>query len=287
MRYPKKSLMKVSQRLISRVLEPVINSLKEEIRQANTPYLELTGNNPLLAHGRRYFSQNDEDGILLEILRRLTITEPSSFCEFGVGDGTENNTIILLAMKWCGIWVGEEGLAFECPMSGSRLAFLQRWITRDNAAVLAREGLKRLGAKVSDVRVISVDLDGNDGSIVRALLTTGIEPDVFIVEYNAKFPPCVEFEMPYREKHVWKGDDFYGVSLLSWVQIFRSAGYTLVACNECGVNAFFVKSAHMDKFADVPTKIDELYRMYRSSSFFRCPVRFQTSPQIVRHLAIA
>src|SRR5262249_11524755 len=112
-----------SQKLIARLVEPIIKSLKEEIRKSSTPYLELTGKNPLMAHGRRYFSQNDEDGILLEILRRLSITEPSSFCEFGVGNGTENNTIILLAMKWRGIWVGEEDLAFECPISGSRLAF--------------------------------------------------------------------------------------------------------------------------------------------------------------------
>jgi hypothetical protein len=56
--------------------------------------------------GRRHFSQNDEDGILLEILRRLDIVDARSFIEFGVGDGTENNTIILLAKKWSGAWVG-------------------------------------------------------------------------------------------------------------------------------------------------------------------------------------
>lgn len=285
MRYVGGWLIRASQRLINLLFEPIAKSLKEEIRKANTPYLELTGKNPLLAHGRRYFSQNDEDGILLEILRRLAITEPSSFCEFGIGHGTENNTIILLAMKWRGVWVGDEDLAFECDKGSSRLVFLKKWITRDNAAALAQEGLQRLGARLSDVRVFSVDLDGNDGSVVRALLTAGFAPDVFIVEYNAKIPPSVEFEMPYNEKYLWRGDDFYGVSLLSWVQIFRSADYRLVACNECGVNAFFVRTAHMDKFLDVPAEIDELYRMYRSSSSFRCPVRFPTSPQIVRHLA--
>ena len=60
------------------------------------------------------------------------------------------------------------------------------------------EGLRKLGADVGDVRVVSVDLDGNDGSIVRTLLAAGFAPDVFIVEYNAKIPPNVEFEMPYN-----------------------------------------------------------------------------------------
>lgn len=289
MRHLRRSLIsRALQRAVDQLLEPIVKSLKEEIRKSNTPHLEITGNNPVLANGRRYFSQNDEDGILLEILQRLCITEPSVFCEFGVGDGTENNTIILLSMKWRGIWIGEEDLAFECSEKTSRLAFLQRWITRDNAAASGVEGLRKLGADVGDVRVVSVDLDGNDGSIVRTLLAAGFAPDVFIVEYNAKIPPNVEFEMPYNENYVWNGeDDFYGVSLLSWVQMFQPAQYTLVACNESGVNAFFVKTSDISEFQDVPTKIEELYRTYRSSSIFRCPNRFRTSPQTVHHLATA
>src|ERR1700730_90773 len=68
--------------------------------------------NPLLKHGGRVYSQNDEDGITFEILRRLGIAR-GVFAEFGVGNGVENNTLSLAAAGWSGIWIGGEGLAFD------------------------------------------------------------------------------------------------------------------------------------------------------------------------------
>jgi hypothetical protein len=252
--------------------------MQQELRRIRLELRELPSN-PLLAHGQRHFSQNDEDGILLEILRRIGIVEPSAFVEFGVGDGTQNNTIILLALGWRGVWVGGENLTFA---TGARLSFLQHWITKDNAGTLAQEGLAALGLTAQDVRVTSVDLDGNDGPIVRDLLSNGLAPDVFIVEYNAKFPPKIEFEMPYDEKFVWQGDDYFGVSLQRWVRIFSSAGYALVACSETGVNAFFVKTAHMAKFTDIPTDVEQLYMTGDYGQYPR--TGHPTSPRTVRYL---
>lgn len=68
--------------------------------------------------------------------------------------------------------------------------------SKKNAAALVDEGRAAQRINLQDIRVAVVDLDGHDGRIVRALLTGGLAPDVFIVEYNASFPPGVEFEMP-------------------------------------------------------------------------------------------
>jgi len=256
--------------------------LRWELERANLPDREVAIANPLTAYGRRFFSQNDEDGILLEILRRLEISGSSVFLELGVGVGTECNTIILLALGWRGVWVGGEMLSFDLPRE-SRLHFLHRWITRENAAQLAREGLAALNSQVGDVRVACVDIDGNDGPIVRALLAGGILPDVFVVEYNAKFPPGFEFVMPYDEEFVWEGDDYQGVSLQSWIGIFASMQYSLVACNENGTNAFFVKTDFMHHFADVPKNIDQIYRIGHYGLYEQSGHR--TSPRTVHHLA--
>lgn len=144
---------------------------------------------------------------------------------------------------------------------------------------MAQEGLAAIGANLQDVRLASVDLDGNDGHVVRALLAGGLAPDIFILEYNPKFPPSVEFEMPYDADHRWRGGDYFGVSLLKWTKILSPVGYTLIACNENGVNAFFVKTRHMGRFADISTKIEELYRC----GFNQNP----TSPRTVQHLVTA
>ena len=49
----------------------------------------------------------------------------------GVGDGTENNTLILLSLGWKGFWVGGSDLAFETS-SSKKLKFYKNWITVEN-----------------------------------------------------------------------------------------------------------------------------------------------------------
>ncbi len=278
----KQWLIKQMQKLAEKALAPTLLSMRHDLARLALPAKERELNNPVLANGRRYFSQNDEDGILLEILDRIDLKEPSTFLEFGVEGGTECNTIILLALGWRGIWAGGEPLAFE---AAGRLRFVQRWITKDNAAAIATQGLAPFNQSLRDVRVASVDLDGNDAAIVRTLLAQGLAPDVFIVEYNAKFPPPIEYEMPYDETYVWQGGDYAGVSLQRWATIFAAAEYTLITCNENGINAFFVKNDHLNRFTDVPRRIENIFRIgyghyYRISGH-------ATRPETVRYLATA
>ena len=48
-----------------------------------------------------------------------------------------------------------------------------------------------------------------------------IFPKVFIVEYNAKFFPPIEFIIDYDENHKWTGDDYFGASLTSLEKLFK------------------------------------------------------------------
>jgi hypothetical protein len=211
--------------------------------------------NPLLKRGAKFFSQNDEDGILLEICRRLGLTT-GMFVEIGVGNGLENNSLILLLHGWKGVWLGGEDLAFQVPRNGP-LVFRQAWITRENCCALVTEGLAALVTPRIDM--LSVDVDGNDLHILRELLHAGREPRVVIVEYNGKLPPPVRWTMGYNAEHVWDGTDFHGASLQSMVDMLQDFGYRLVACNITGSNAFFVRAQDLASFADVPADVAELY----------------------------
>lgn len=273
-------LVYTAQRFIRVLLDPTISPIVYELQRFNLPARDKATANPLLAYSRRYFSQNDEDGILLEILHRIDFSAPAAFIEFGVGDGTECNTIILLAKGWRGAWIGAERLGFDLPRD-ARLSFSKCWITRDNAVALVSDALSVLHLSLADVRVVSIDIDGNDGSVVRGLLAAGLAPDVFIVEYNGKFPPGMEFEMPYDEWHSSKRDDYQGVSLQRWASILLD--YKLVTCNENGVNAFFVRNVHAARFTDVPEKIEELFRLGHALPYPRSGA--VTSPRTVKYLA--
>jgi hypothetical protein len=214
--------------------------------------------NPLAKYGYKCFSQADEDGITMEIALRLGLSSKGTFCEFGVGDGTENNTLILLAAGWRGAWVGNDQLKFNEQADGSRLKYTKTWVTKENIVSIAKTNLEKLEATEYDL--VSLDFDGNDLHLVEQLLQNGIQPSVFIVEYNAHFPPPIQFCVTYNPKHLYKGDDYFGASLQTFFDMFSTHGYTLVCCNlMTGANAFFIRNDCMTKFGDVPQDISKIY----------------------------
>jgi len=213
--------------------------------------------NPLNTFGAKYFSQSDEDGITLEIIKRLGV-KFGTFAELGVGDGLENNTLILLANGWRGFWIGGQDLAFNSKINGRRLAFFKAWVSLENIVLLMRQGFQEIA--IEDLDVLSLDLDGNDLFFARELLNAGFLPKLFILEYNSKFPPPVKWTIGYDTNHSWDGTDYFGASLASFCELLTSFSYSLVCCNAAtGANAFFVKNDYLSCFTDVPKTIDDIF----------------------------
>lgn len=212
--------------------------------------------NPLVRHGRKVFSQADEDGITLEIIRRLGL-ETGTFAEFGVGRGLENNTLALLALGWKGFWVDCLQLAFDASQS-KRLTFFENWVTLENIADIYSKGVRWLGGAEPDL--VSLDLDGNDSHFLRKLLANGCRPAVFIVEYNARFAPPIAFEIAYDPDQRWDGSDYQGASLSTLVSVLEPCGYKLICCNAAtGVNAFFVRDEFAGLFPETPEDIADIF----------------------------
>ncbi|BCZ79378.1 hypothetical protein PTKU64_30530 [Paraburkholderia terrae] len=237
---------------------PVMRNLSLIMRHAESSALE-TSANPLARFGAKVYSQNDEDGITFEILRRVGISS-GVFAEFGVGDGTENNTLALVARGWKGLWVGNQDLAFNTNPDGvqaSAFSYQKAWITRSNIDQLFQQGMRSI--RETQCQLISLDLDGNDYYFVDALLKADASPEVFIVEYNGKFIPPIRFVIDYNDQHNWTGNDYFGASFSSFVDLFAKYGYFPACCNITGSNAFFVKNKYKDRFRDVPDSHDLIY----------------------------
>lgn len=246
------------QRWIKRIFDFAFSDMHNSVVAYQKETYRRIHPNPLNRYGATSFSQSDEDGITLEILKRIGLLDAGVFAEFGVGNGLENNTLVLKALGWRGFWVGQEDLAFSWD-SGTRSFFYQQtWVTRDNVVSLVEKGC--LAVDATGVDVLSLDLDGNDIYFVEALLSAQVFPSLFIVEYNAKFIPPIEWQMSYNPEHVWQRDDCFGASLASFCTLFSRYGYTLVCCNaDTGANAFFVKNIFLSFFSDVPKQISDLY----------------------------
>jgi hypothetical protein len=91
-----------------------------------------------------------------------------------------------------------------------------------------------------DFDVLSIDIDGNDYWVWKAIQRW--QPRLVVIEYNADYPPPVRWVMQENLDHRWNGTNYYGASLTSYVLLGRQKGYTLVATDSRGINAFFVRS---------------------------------------------
>jgi hypothetical protein len=219
--------------------------------------------------GWTVYSQNEEDGILAEIFRRIG-TANRKFLEFGVQRGLESNTLNLLEQEWSGAWI--EGVA---PLVSEIERGFRRWIASGRlavrAAIVTRENINDLIRDFSlprDLDLLSIDIDGNDYHVWEAI--TQIEPRVVLIEYNGKFPPPMQWIMAYDPRHHWEEDDQFGASLESMTALGRSKGYSLVGCNITGTNAFFVQSRLAEGRFAQPADASALYqpaRYYLLSSF--------------------
>jgi hypothetical protein len=198
--------------------------------------------------GFRTYSQNDEDGIIQEIFNRVGV-EHSTFVEFGVEDGTQNNSALLLLKGWRGLWIEcnprhfrKINNKFAAQLGSGQLQVANEFVTRDNINDLIA------AANLPGVDCISIDVDGNDYWIWQVLT---IKPRVVVMEFNGKFRPPLKWVMDYNATHTWDGSDYHGASLQSLADLGREKGYTLVGCSLAGINAFFVRNDLVQqRFAD-------------------------------------
>jgi hypothetical protein len=194
----------------------------------------------LLRHGFKVYSQNDEDGILEEVFRRIGVAG-RRFVEFGVQSGFECNTAKLLVEGWQGCWMEADG-AFAAKirahftdfLSLGKLQLLEEMVTAENInALLSRSGM------TGDIDLLCIDIDFNDYWVWKAIEVT--KPRVVSIEYNASLRPPLSLVVPYDPKAVWRGGNYFGASLEALVKLAREKGYCIVGCGFAGVNAFFVR----------------------------------------------
>lgn len=213
-------------------------------------------------HGYKVYSQNDEDGIIAEIFRRIGTTN-RLFLEFGVENGLENNTLNLLTEGWSGCWIeaaAKDAAAirqrFASALNGGRLQFRESLVDSDNInALIEAFRLPR------EIDFLGIDIDGNDYHVWKAI--DAISPRVVVIEYNAKFRPPSGWVMAYDPRHSWDGTDQYGASLAALTALAGEKGYRLVGCSIVGSNAFFVRAdLAQDRFPE-PATAEHLYQPAR------------------------
>lgn len=221
----------------------------------------FTDNRYLEQYGYKVYSQNDEDGIIHEIFNRIE-TNTKFFVEFGVDKGIESNCHSLLLQGWKGLWIEGRDEAYQQIIRRFAPAIREGKLTVINEYVDI-ENINSILSKYveNELDLLSIDVDGNDWHIWNAI--DAVSPRLVVIEYNGKFPPEINWKMPYNKYHVWDGTDRQGASLKSLEELGKKKGYLLIGTNICGINAFFVREDLVgDKFSS-PYTAENFYNPAR------------------------
>ena len=205
-------------------------------------YLKKKFNNEknLVKSGFKVFSQQDEDGILEEIFKRIH-TKKKNFIEIGIETGDECNSTYLLYKGWNGLWI-EGNIDFREKID----KVFNKYLKKDLKITFCKVNPTNINSELlnyfvlnEEVDLLSIDIGTHTYHTLESI--SCINPRVIVTEYNAKYGPSLEWKSKYDKNSSWDGTDNYGASLKSFEKMLEKKKYKLVACNISGVNAFFVR----------------------------------------------
>lgn len=189
------------------------------------------------------FSQNGEDGLIAELLSR--VSSPNRyFVELGASDGLESNSSYLAYVKrYSGLMVEGDP---DLWATAQRLLQPLNWGVHYLNQFIEPDDVDRIAAACREDRpdFLSLDIDGVDYYVAEAVLQAGLRPKVVCVEYNSAFGPARPVTIPYSRGFDYRAAHpsrlYYGASVMGWRKLFATWGYDFVSVDTNGVNAFFI-----------------------------------------------
>jgi hypothetical protein len=182
-------------------------------------------------------SQNGEDGVIAELLKRLGISG-GWCCEFGAWDGKYlSNTFALIEQGWRGVYI--EGDAARAKDLEKTAAEQGGRIVPINAFVQPVAGPGSLDSLLSNTPIpeefelLSVDVDSCDYQIWQTL--SKYRPKIVVIEIDGKYEPGTESVFAQDQRTT---------SFTSMLKLGQSKGYTFI-CHTG--NMIFVRNDLMDK----------------------------------------
>lgn len=193
------------------------------------------------------YSQNEEDGITLECLRRVGVLG-KSFVEIGCGGSGGNSALLAAEFGWRGLMADVSENAIKvAKMRFSHNPYVEyrhEKVTPNNI----NEIIRNAGFS-GEIDFCSIDIDSFDYWVFEALEI--VAPRVLILEYNAimgfdhRWTISRDSDLSNAPKGV------HGASLSALSSLADRKGYILVGCEPSGTNAFFVRKEFKGEFREM------------------------------------
>ncbi len=202
----------------------IINNQKLNVMQKNDEWVKnLQTTNP-----EKHYSQNGEEGIIGQIMNVIG-AENKTYVDLGAGDGKYlSNTRFFDEQGW-------KGLKVDADPRGAEDVF-KSFITVENVVQIMKDF-----EVLENFDFLSIDLDGNDGYILEAILAGGYRPKLIVAEFNGTIPKDKSVIIEYNSEHAWAEDDYYGFSFEAAKNIAIRNGYRVIAQN-ADTNVYMVRA---------------------------------------------
>ena len=223
-----------------RHVEHNVNSL---VRHEYVDQVALPFPHNVLSQRFHVWSQNEEDGITLALVKLVGSTT-RRFVELGAGTNGGNTGFLAETCGWTGLMVdGSQANAEQLVARFSQFGVVvkESWITTDNVNLLVRDS-----GMSGEIDILSLDIDGNDYWIWQRL--DACSPRIVVLEFNPAFGPeravTVQYDPAfYRPTFKDVRRQFYGASLTAFERLGHEKGYRLVLVEPSrGVNAYFLRN---------------------------------------------
>lgn len=146
---------------------------------------------------KNFYSQNGEDGIILEILKRLKLNNKNNWCcEFGAWDGIHgSNTFNLVKnFDFKAIYIeGDEKKYKDLVKTQSRFSnilAIKKYVNyKENSQNSLDNILKKTKIK-KNFEILSIDIDSHDLAVWKSIKK--YRPKIVIIEVNSSIQPGIE-----------------------------------------------------------------------------------------------
>jgi hypothetical protein len=205
---------------------------------------------PLYPFQKNFHSQNGEDGILEELLKRINSPEASSkWCvEFGAWDGMHlSNTFTLVENGWNAVHIEGDEVKYQDLLATAAkhptIVPINAYVCGDPSDPNSLDHLLARTPIPSQFGILSIDIDSHDLDVWEAL--TVYSPAIVVIEINSSVPPGI----------VWRHSEKTPGNTFSATQnVARAKGYTLAAHTG---NNIYVRNDLVEKAA-----LPEKYRLH-------------------------
>lgn len=205
-----------------------IKFIRKVVKSHDLIFIDNYLNAPFTKYMKNVYSQAGEDGVILEIARRLNILDSTSgdftVIEFGAWDGKHlSNTFSLVESYACRAFYIEadtkrfQDLITTAQQFPSISPVNARVVTDSNDNNSLDNILDRNGCP-NDPAILSIDIDSSDLDIWESL--TRYKPKIVVIEINSSMPPGVYM----RQGHHVNGNSFSAT-----LAVGKAKGYSLVA----------------------------------------------------------